>query len=574
MATIAPAVRISERPSIQARHFAAASGHYLATEAAMRILRQGGNAIDAGVAAGICIDVLLPDLCNFGGVAPIIVYHRESGDLVSISGLGYWGRATERERFITEENGEIPVGAKRSVVPGAPDAWLTALARYGRLSFSEVVKPALELAEGGFVVYPSLARNLGLAAEQLAQWPSSAAIFLVDGKPRPAGKVLRQTDLANTFRRMMQAEGRAGGGRVAGIEAARDEFYKGDIGKQIAEFIQSQGGTVSEEDLADFHSTIEEPPHVTYKGVDVFVCGPWCQGPVLAEALNILAGYDLPELGHNSPDYIHVVTEALNLAFADREHYYGDPDHVYVPLDRLLSETHAAKRRALIDPAHAFGRMPEPGLPDTPASARSERQTVPLHQQDTSYVCVVDEDGNAFSATPSDGVGGTPIVPGLGLICSGRGSQSWLEPDHPSAVAPRKRPRLTPNPAMAFKDGRLLMPFGTPGGDMQSQSMLQTFLNIVEFGMDVQQAVEAPRFGTFSFPNSFWPHGYEPGKLRIEARIPREVGDELASRGHDVEWWPEWTRIAGNMCVILADHDEGTLTAGADARAEAYAAGW
>jgi gamma-glutamyltranspeptidase/glutathione hydrolase len=374
---------------------------------------------------------------------------------------------------------------------------------------------------------------------------------------------------------MARAEAAAGGGRTAGIDAARDEFYRGEIGREIAAFIQEQGGTVDENDLADFHSAIEPPPHVDYRGVDVFVCGPWCQGPILAQTLNIIKTYDLPSMGHNSVDYVHTIIEALNLACADREQYYGDPEHVHVPIDRLLSDSHAAQRRELINPQRAFGSMPAPGRPDLPASALSERQTVPLNrEQDTSYVCAVDADGNAFSATPSDGVGTTPIIPGLGLICSGRGSQSWLEADHPSSVAPGKRPRLTPNPAMAFIDGRLMMPFGTPGGDMQSQSMLQTFLNIVEFEMDVQQAIEAPRFGTFSFPNSFWPHEYLPGRLRIEARIPRTVGDDLAARGHDVEWWPDWTRQTGNVCAILVDHEEGTLTAGADARAEAYAAGW
>lgn len=574
MATIAPAPRISERPSIQASRFAAASGHYLATEAAMRILRVGGNAIDAGVAAGICIDVLLPDLCNFGGVAPIIVFHRETGDLVSISGLGKWGRSTRRERFVTEENGDIPVGSKRSIVPGAPDAWLTALSRYGKLTFAEVVQPAIELAEGGFVVYPSLARNLGQATKNLASWPSSAEIFLRNNEVYPAGTILRQRDLATTFKRMIRAEEAAGGGRSAGIDAARDEFYRGEIGREIAEFVQANGGTVDESDLADFHSTVEAPPSTNFRGADVYVCGPWCQGPVLAEALNFIDGFDLNGMGHNSADYIHTLTEALNLAFSDREHHYGDPEIIDVPLDRLLSASHAERRRAMIDPSKAFGQMPPSDGFAVATASTTTRVAQPGPDKDTSYVCVVDEEGNAFSATPSDGVGSTPIIPGLGLICSGRGSQSWLEEDHPSAVAPGKRPRLTPNPAMAFRDGKLLMPFGTPGGDMQSQSMLQTFVNIVVFGMDVQQAIEAPRFGTFSYPNSFWPHEYLPGKLKLEARIAREIGDDLADRGHDVEWWPEWTRETGNMCAILVDHDESTLTAGADARAEAYAAGW
>ncbi|HUG14345.1 MAG TPA: gamma-glutamyltransferase family protein [Thermomicrobiales bacterium] len=575
---VAPAtVRTSHRPPIQARHAALASGHYLATEAGMRMFRRGGNAIDAGVAAGICIDVLLPDLCNFGGVAPIIVFHKQSGDLVSISGLGNWGRSASMEHFLENEYGDIPVGVKRSVVPGAPDAWLTALARYGKLSFAEVVQPAIELCEGGFVVYPSLNRNISKETAQIAAWQSTAGIFLKDGAAPRVGTVLRQPDLANTLRRMVAAEERASGhGRAAAIESARDEFYRGDIGKEIAAFIQREGGFIDEQDLAGFSSDIEPPVSTSYRGVDVYACGPWCQGPVIPQVLNMLEPYDLADMGHNSADYIHVFAEAFNLAFADRERYYGDPHFVQVPLDTLLSKEYAATRRTAIDPYRAFGEMPNAGEIDgyiAYSDHVAALSSVAL-QPDTSYVCAVDEDGNAFSATPSDGIGSTPIVPGLGLVCSGRGSQSWLIPGHASSLEGGKRPRLTPNPAMAFRDGKLFMPFGTPGADMQPQAMLQTFINIVDFGMDPQQAIESPRFGTFSYPESFWPHTYRPGRLNLEGRIEREAGDDLASRGHDVEWWPEWTRIAGNVCAIVVDYDDETFTAGADARAEAYALGW
>jgi gamma-glutamyltranspeptidase / glutathione hydrolase len=544
----------------------------------MRMLRRGGNAIDAGVAAGICIDVLLPDLCNFGGVAPIIVFHKESGDLVSISGLGNWSRNAAMEHFIEHEGGEIPVGAKRSVVPGAPDSWLTALARYGKLSFAEVVQPAIELCEGGFVVYPSLHRNIAKEQDQIAAYPSTAPIFLPNGAAPEIGSVLYQRDLANTFRRMIAAEERAcSQGRATGVEAARDEFYRGDIGKQIAEFIQREGGFIDEQDLADFHSEIETPVSTTYHGVEVYATGPWSQGPVIPQVLNIIEGYDLRDMQHNSADYIHHFAEAFNLAFADRERYYGDPKFVDVPLDTLLSKHYAAHRREVLDPRRAFGEMAQAG--EIPGYITYSDHVAALDlaaelQPDTSYVCAVDEDGNAFSATPSDGIGSTPIVAGLGLICSGRGSQSWLIPGHASSLEPGKRPRLTPNPAMAFRDGKLLMPFGTPGADMQPQSMLQTLVNIIDFGMDPQQAIEQPRFGTFNYPESFWPHTYRPGRLSLEGRITRDVGDDLAARGHDIEWWPEWTRIAGNVCAILVDHERGTLAAGADARAEAYAVGW
>ena len=570
--TIATGPRTSERPPIQARHYAVASGHYLATEAAMRIFRQGGNAIDAGVAAGICIDVLLPDLCSFGGVAPIILHHARSGETLSISGLGKWGRSASLQHFIDHEDGKLPTGAKRSIVPGAPDAWLTALARYGKLTFAEVVQPAIELCEGGFVVYPSLHRNIAKAHANVSRWPSTSAIFLQDSQAPAIGSVLYQHDLARTFRRMAAAEAAVDSrSRVAGIDAARDEFYRGDIGKEIADFIQAEGGFVDQDDLASFRSEIEEPPGTTFQGIDVRVCGPWSQGPVIPQTLNILSGYDLADLGHNSTDYIHVVTEAMNLAFSDREHYYGDPNYVYVPMDQLLSLEYASERRQRIDLQRAFGEMPEAGGAGSLIEAARHKSPA---QADTSYVCAIDEEGNAFSATPSDGIGSTPVVPGLGLICSGRGSQSWIDADHPSSLHPGKRPRLTPNPAMAFKDGNLFMPFGTPGGDMQPQSMLQTFLNVVVFGMDVQQAIEAPRFGTFSFPDSFYPHTYLPGRLNLEGRISKETGEELASRGHDVEWWPDWTRVAGNVCAIKVNRETESLEAGADARAEAYASGW
>jgi gamma-glutamyltranspeptidase / glutathione hydrolase len=573
-----PTARMSHRPPIEARHFVASSGHYLATAAAYRMRLLGGNAIDAGVAAGICINVLLPDLTNFGGVAPTIVYHKERDELRSISGLGYWGKDASLEFYQEHENGEIPVGARRSVIPGAPDAWLTALARYGRLSFEQVVTPAIELCEQGYVVYPSLHRNIKKNADSLRMWQSNADIFLPGGRVPEPGEVLYQKDLGRTFRRMVEAERKASSrGRAAGVESARDEFYKGEIAREIAEFITSEGGFMSEQDLAGFHSDIENPPSINYRGIDVYGCGAWCQGPVLLETLSILEGFDLKSMGHNSADYLSVLVQALDLAFSDRESYYADPKFVDAPLDELLSKAYAARQRERIDPNSTFAGMPEPGDIRGLAAAGHRSPVGDVNtpfEPDTSYVCVVDEEGNAFSATPSDGVSGTPIIPGLGLICSGRGNQSRIDPNHPASLQPGKRPRLTPNPAMAFKDGRLYMPFGTPGGDMQPQSMAQVFLNIVEFGMNPQQAIEQPRIGTWNFPNSFAPHTYRPGLRQIESRIAGDVIEELRSRGHNVELWPDWTRTTGNVCAIVVDHERGTFTGGADARAEAYAIGW
>jgi gamma-glutamyltranspeptidase/glutathione hydrolase len=297
--------------------------------------------------------------------------------------------------------------------------------------------------------------------------------------------------------------------------------------------------------------------------------------------LSLLAAYDLPALGHNSPAYVHVLTEALKLTFADRERYYGDPEFVDVPMQALLSEEYAAERRKLIHLDRAQPGMPPAGVPGRGNGAavpwrglRPMAEPAMIDRLDTSYLCVVDEQGNVFSATPSDGCTQAPVVPGTGLIVSTRGSQSWAVEGHASAVAPGKRPRLTPCPAMVFKNGKPYMPIGTPGGDVQCQSMLQVFLNVAVFGMLPQAAIEAPRFSTYSYPGSFEPHAYQPDELRIERRLAETVEGALADKGHKVVTWPDWTWKAGGVCAITIDHESGVLAAGADPRRTSYAIGW
>jgi gamma-glutamyltranspeptidase/glutathione hydrolase len=347
----------------------------------------------------------------------------------------------------------------------------------------------------------------------------------------------------------------------------------------VAKFIEKEGGLMRYEDFAAFNVNFEPTVRARFEGIDVHACGPWSQGPVLPMALNMLKGYDLKAMGHNSADYIHVVTEAFKLAFSDRHNHFGDPKFVKVPIAGLMSEKYAAWRRSLISVEKAWPAMPPAGDPRTLTEVANRWMPEPQAAEapgpgDTSYVCVMDKDGNAFSCTPSDGSDKTPLIPGVGILCSGRGTQSWAEPGHPSSVAPGKRPRLTPNPALAFKNGRVYMPFGTPGGDVQTQAMLQVFLNINAFGMAVQDAVEAPRFANYSYPGSFEPHAYFPGRLYLESRIDRAVGDELASRGHQVYWWDESTWLAGAVCTIVADHKNGVLHGGADPRRPAYVLGW
>ena len=575
------------RPLVTGASHMASSGHYLATAAAYRILEQGGNATDAGVAAGIAINVTLPQWTGFGGVAPIIIHDAASGKTVSISGLGRWPKEASIDYFNTHQGGQLPAGVLRTVTPSAADAWLTALKLYGTMTFEQVVTPSLELAEDGFPIPATLQSALARTGDSLigdsdgdGRWPSTAAVFFPGGRRPDIGDVLVQKDLARTFRRLIEVErAHAGQGREAAIQAARDFFYRGEIAEEIVSFVRSEGGFLSMSDMAEFSVGVGTPPSIDYKGIEVFACGPWCQGPMNLHTLKILEGFDLRGMGHNTAAYAHTVIEALKLAFSDREAYYGDPDFVNVPMDGLLSDFYAAERRSAIDPRRAAPEMPLAGDPwphqgmsrnGHPARPEAVAGGLPA---DTSYACVVDRWGNAFSATPSDSFGTSPIIPGLGFIASSRGSQTWLDPDHPSALEPGKRPRLTPNPALAMRNGKPLMPFGTPGGDVQPQSMVQLFLNVVEFGMDVQQAVEAPRFSTWSFPNSFWPHAYHPGLVGVEGRMNSGVLSELSALGHNVEVWDDFTPRMGCLCAVQVDQQRGGLSGGADPRRDGYAMG-
>jgi gamma-glutamyltranspeptidase/glutathione hydrolase len=560
-----------------ARRHLISAGHYLAAAAGHRILAAGGNAIDAGVAGGLVINTVLPQWTSIGGVAPIMVYRARDRRAFSISGLGWWPKAASVELFQERAGGTIPFGVLRTVVPGAADAWLLALSEFGTRTFAEVAAPAIELAERGFAVDPQLHRWIDKARDRLRGWPSSAAIFLPDGEaPRP-GSLLRQPRLAETLRALCRAEARAGEHRGRGIQAVRDEFYRGEVAREMVAFNQAEGGVLTDEDLADFSAEIEAPVTSSYRGYEVHGCGFWCQGPVVQQTLNILEGFPLRDLGHNTADYTHLVASALNLAFADRHAAYGDPRFVDVPAERLLSKTYAAERRALIDPARAWPAMPPAGTPAraeaVTASASAARAATEL-DPDTSYLCVVDEDGNAFSATPSDGITATPIVPNLGFVMSPRGAQSWLDPAHPAAVQPRKRPRLTPNPAIATRDGELFLAFGTPGNDAQAQTMVQVFLNIVEFGMDPQRAIEAPRLCSLNFPTSSFPHAHAPARLELEPGYDVAVWHDLERRGHDLHTWEHDTDTGCGCCAILVDRQNGILVGGADPRRDSYAIGW
>ena len=576
----------SYRPSVRGKHYVVSSLHYLATMAGVRILESGGNAADAGVATGICINVLQPGFAHFGGVAPIIYCPGTGGPVETTSGLGRWPRAASRRYFNEHHGGDLPAGILRTVTPAAPDAWLAALARFGTMTFEQVIQPALDLAENGRPIDAQF--HAVVSGEAVKTWPSTAEVFNPGGHIPQIGEIFVQKDLANTFKRIIEAERNGGGDRRACLQAARDLIYRGEIAHEIADFHQQAGSLLTYKDLAAFSVRAEPPEHITYKGYDVYSCGPWCQGPTLLMALRLLEGIDLNKMGHNTANYLHAIIECLKLVFSDREAYFGDPDFVQVPMAGLLNKRYAAARREAIHPQHAAPDMPLAGNPwpfhpeprgqNGPFPAldpnRPQPSRLSVWESDTSYLCVVDQWGNAFSATPSDVLDWAPIIPGLGFPISARGTQIWLDAEHPSCLEPWKRPRLTPNPALVLKDGIPFMPFGCPGGDAQVQGMLQVFLNIVEFGMEPQTAIEAPRIVTHSFPNSFWPHTTLPGEATIEARVDPQVREALRERGHILADDQDWSSGVSRVCAITVDSETGTRAGGADPRSTSYAIGW
>ena len=572
--------KFTTRPVIMGTHGVVTTGHYLATFVGLRILQQGGNAVDAGVAAGFCLAVLEPHVNGIGGEVPILVYSASLRRVFAISGQGTAPRQATigwfRDRGIDFIPGD---GLLPATVPGAFDGWVTALREFGTMSLADVLSPAVELAESGFPMYAGLRNELLANAEKFREeWATSAEAFLPDGGVPEIGEIYRQPQWASTFKKLIQVE------REAGLDAARDFFYKGEIAERIADFAQntevkdatgkSHRGLLDYDDLVGYHAKVEEPVTTSYRGHDVYKCGPWCQGPVFLQQLNLLEGYDVAGLDHDSADYVHTVVEAAKLAFADRETYYGDPDFDDVPLDVLLSKDYAARRRELIDPSEASAEF-RPGdtgrgpISYDPSRARSGEADA---SGDTTHLDAIDAAGNMFSATPSGGwLMSSPVVKGLGFPLGTRSQMFFLDPGRPNALQPGKRPRTTLTPSLALKDGRPFMAFGTPGGDMQDQWTLQFFLNIVDFGMNLQEAVDAPTFHTQHFPSSFYPRRMYPKRVVVEDRIPDDVREELARRGHEVVVVGPWR----NGRVLGVEIREGVILGAASPRMETgYAAGW
>ena len=484
-------------------------------------------------------------------------------------------------------------------MPATLDTWACAVARFGRLRFADILAPAIELAEEGFPVYPAFSRSTEDKAKLfLERYPSTAAIYCPGGRIPRVGERFRNPDFAATLRTMVAAEEASGGGRERGIEAARDAFYRGPIAERIVRFIadplldasgEEHAGLLTMDDMAAWRAAAETPCSVDFRGVEVHKCGPWTQGPVFLQQLRLLDGFDLQGMGHNSADYLHAVIECAKLAFADREAYYGDPEHDQVPLDRLLSAGYADDRRKAIgDDASGelvAGPLGAEGLPlgDVLADNRAALGVTGreagegaghAHMGDTTHCDAIDADGNMVACTPSGGwIGSSPVVPGLGFPIGTRAQMFYLNPNRANAAAGRKRPRATLTPSLVTREGRPEMVFGTPGGDGQDQWTLQVFLNHRVFGMPLQQALEAPTVHSTHFPSSFYPRrAYQRG-VSAESRIDAGVLDELRRRGHEVRMTGPWGH--GKPMAVRIDAEQGVIRGGVSPRGViGYALGW
>ena len=593
------------RPVVMGTRGVVTAGHYLAAAAGFRIMEQGGNAVDAAAAMCVCLNLLEPQSCGIGGEVPTLVYSAKERKTYAISGMGWAPQAFSidwcRDNGIDLIPGD---GYLPMTVPAVVDTWALALSRFGTMSYSQVLQPAIRLAEDGFPVYQKLHDSLASSrSKYMDLYPTTGEVYYPDGRVPEVGEVFRNPDFAEMLKTMCRAEEAvAGRGRTAGIEAARDAFYKGPIAERIVAFIHdnpvedasgaAHTGLLSYEDMADWRAELEEPVTYNYRGLDVSKCPSWTQGPVFVQQLAILQGYDLRALGHNSPDYLHTVTESAKLAFADREAYYGDPKFDDVPMDVLLSDSYSEGRRDLIGDTASMDMRPGDvgnGVPEyaTIPVAEDNRRALGIgprevrdlglghaHMGDTTHLDAVDSEGNMVAATPSGGwIGTSPVVKGLGLPMGTRGQMFYLNPGRPNALAPRKRPRATLTPSLVTRNGEPFMVFGTPGGDGQDQWTLQFLLNYVDFGMGLQEALDAPTVHTVHFPSSFYPRQSFPGRLVAESRIPREVISALEARGHDVMLKDPWSN--GKVLAIRSNRDRGTIAGAASPKGNiGYTIAW
>ncbi len=590
------------RPAVIGPSAGVSTGHPLTTSAALAVLLKGGNAFDAGVTSLLVGGVLEQDLYSLGGEALVLVYPKAEGKVTSIVGQGWAPRGADVDWYLSRKKTLEGEGLDPAVIPGALHAALTVLERWGTMSFEEVAAQAIAYAENGFPMRQSTARTIQNQLKFFERWPDNKKYWLKsDGSRYVPGETIKLPTLARTLKRMVEAERAAKAkGRTAGVVAARDRFYKGDIAREMVAFLQKHQAPFDLSDFADYYARIEEPAQTTYRGYTVYKHGFGSQGPVLLQTLNILENFDLEAMGYASADYLHTITEAMKLAYADRDSFYADPEFVKVPAAGLLSKQYAKERAALIDPRRASksyiagdplrfdtvvhewpyskvnvkdGTLESaPLIGDPRASLGQDSAGV---SKDTTHMAIIDKDGNIFDVTPSGGwIPGAVILGDTGIGMSVRGEQFWLDKTKANHLRPRARPRYTLTPSLVFKGSVPMMGIGTPGGDNQDQTILQAFLSIVEFWdgwyPNLHAALERPRVQTQHFYGSFWPHTAGFNKLAIEATVPDAVYRELQARGHDVSRLRQFG-MSGCATAVMIDPASQNRIAGADPRRDCYA---
>jgi gamma-glutamyltranspeptidase/glutathione hydrolase len=600
----APAQEKTQKPPLHGSHWMAITGKPLAATAGARMFERGGNAVDAACAM-LAATSTMWDALSWGGETQALVYNPKTGRIVAINGLGVapTGATAEfyRGKGLRYPPGDGPLSA---VTPGTPGALITMLAEFGRLSLAEVLAPAIELADG-YAIDGETADRIEAEKAAIKGWKYAPAVMLPHaGQAREApvaGEIFRQADLAATLRKLVEAEAvarAAGKPRRDALQAAYDRFYRGDIAQEFVRGAREEGALITMADLANWRVELEEPRHAAYRGIDVYKLDHWTQGPAMLQALNILENFDLKALGYNSASYIHTVYQAMSLAFADRDFYYGDPYFPPVePIEGLLSKAYAKERAALVSPAAANDPSLGPGdpypfqggtnpyaellgrraalVPDFDA-ARFAAATDPAggsFYRGTTSVVAADQEGWLVSMTPSGGWLPAVIAGRTGIGMSQRAQMFVTDPaESPfNVVAPGKRPRVTLTPSMAFRDGKPWLAFAVQGGDTQDQNLLQFFLNVVEFGMTPQQAAEAPNFTSYQMHDSFGMHEIFPGRITLNHAIPDWVRRDLKSRGYQADYA---SRTSGPINAILIDPAQGTFWGGSSHHGEDYGIAW
>jgi gamma-glutamyltranspeptidase/glutathione hydrolase len=540
----------TSRPQLVGEKFAVVAGHPLVSMVAMSIFEAGGNAVDAGVAAGIASNVIQVDMANFGGIAPILLREAGSDQCVSIAGVGRWSESVSLDALVARHGGHLPLGGAPCIVPGAPAGWLSALSRAGTMSFAEVAQPALAYARSGFLLDQGLALSLGICSRGFDQWPSSVEVYRPGNRALQAGDRLVQPALANTLERLMEAEKHSKGSREQGIRAAHDEFYSGDIAQIISAAVEENGGFLTVDDFARFEAEVAPAPSLLVDGWRVHATPSWSQGPVALQILGIMM---------RTPGTWHHLIEATTRAFCDREDFLAAPDAMDKDIQELLADDYLDFLAHEITDEAAPGRSSAIGIPGATLGS-------------TTSIVTMDASGCTFAASPSDTLDGGPIIPELGILCSPRGVQSRLSSSHPNRVRPGGRPVVTPAPIIATQ-GDESWALACPGGDVIVQAMAQVMWRVMTTGASLQEASEAPRFASFSVPSAFHPHPSADRLVYTEGRIAEREREQLRAQGHHVEVWPDFEFDAGSVQTIQSapnTHGERVLTAGADPRRLAY----